>query len=127
MSRNVHHTTLRISSSSSIQKAWEALQNERVDTEEPCGSRLTASPTILPVSHGLHSQGDDVKLLGILKNDGDGPSGASRSSKTFPEVSNEILLCGKQESRPIIPLKLRILEGWLGTWDIPELLGASGS
>ena len=57
-------------------------------------------------------QGDDVNLLGILKNDGDGPSGAGGSSKTYPEVPIEFpVLCGKPETRQIIPLGLGILEG----------------
>ena len=33
-----------------------------------------------------NSQRDDVRFLGILKNDGDGPSGAGGSSKSYPEV-----------------------------------------
>ena len=35
--------------------------------------------------------------------------------------------CGKQESRLVIPLRLGNLEGWLGTWDIQELLAVSES
>ena len=64
----------------------------------------------------LKSQTDDVKLLGILKNDGDVPSGAGGSSKTYPEVPIEFrALCGKPESLPVIPMGLGILEGWLGS------------
>ena len=46
----------------------------------------------------------------------------------FPEVPIEFrVLCGNPESRPIIPLRLGILKGWLGTWVAPELLAVSGS
>ena len=57
---------------------------------------------VLSVLPDLNSQGDDVKSLGISKNDGDGPSGAGGSSKTFLEVSIDFRVwCGKPESRLI--------------------------
>ena len=78
---------------------------------------------VLSVLPDLNSQEDDVKFLGSLKNDGDGPSGPGVSSETFPEVPIEFRLwCGKPQSRLSIPLGLGILEGSLGTWDTPELL-----
>ena len=62
---------------------------------------------VFRVLPGLNSKEDDVKFLGFSKNDGDGPSGAGRSSKTCPEVLHEFRVsCGKQESRLIIPLGL---------------------
>ena len=55
-------------------------------------------------------------------------SWASRSSKEFPEVPIEFRIpCGNTESRLLISLSLRILRGWMGTQDIPELLAVSGS
>ena len=47
--------------------------------------------------------------------------------KTVPEIP--ILFresSGNPESRLSIPLGLGILEGWLGTWDAPEVLAVSG-
>ena len=67
---------------------------------------------VLPVLPGLNSQEDDAKFFGSPRNDGDGPSGGSRSSKTFPEVFIEFrVLCGNSESRLIIRRGLGILEG----------------
>ena len=67
---------------------------------------------LLHVFPDLNSQRDDVKFLEVLKNDGGGPSGAGRSSNTFPEVPIEFRVwCGKPESRQVIPLGLGILEG----------------
>ena len=55
---------------------------------------------VLPVLPDLTSKGDDVKFLGIFKNNGDDPSGAGRSSKTFPDVPIEFrVLSGNPESR----------------------------
>ena len=82
----------------------------------------------LSVLPDLKSKGDDFKFLGVVKNDGDGPSGEGGSSKTYPEVLIEFRVwCGNPESRLFIPLGLGILEGRLGTWDIPQLLAVSGS
>ena len=67
---------------------------------------------VLPVFPDLNPHEDNAEFIGFSKNDGDRPSGAGRSSKTFPEVSIECrVLCGKQESRQIIPLGLGILKG----------------
>ena len=88
---------------------------------ELCGSRLNLSPCLMVflVLPCPKSQGDGGKFLGVFKNDGDGPSGAGRPSKTFPEVPIEFpVLCGKPESRLIIPLGLGIFKGWLGTWSL---------
>ena len=42
---------------------------------------------------------------------------------TFPEVPMEFRVSsGNPESRPSIPLGLGTFNGWLGTWDAPELL-----
>ena len=76
----------------------------------------------------LSPQKDATKFFDFSRNAGNGPSRAGGSSKTFPEVPIEIcVLCGKQESRLIIPRGLGILKGSLGTGDIPELLALSGS
>ena len=67
---------------------------------------------VLSVLPDLNSQGDDVKFLGILKNDGDGHSAAGGPSKTCSDGHNEFRVSGdKQERRPMIPLGLGILEG----------------
>ena len=45
----------------------------------------------LSVLPDLKSKGDDFKFLGVVKNDGDGPSGESGSSKTYPRYpSNSV-------------------------------------
>ena len=67
---------------------------------------------VFRVLPGLNSKEDDVKFLGFSKNDGDGPSGARRSSKTFPEVHHEFrVLCGKQRIAANHSSGTRILEG----------------
>ena len=66
---------------------------------------------VFPVLLVSISQEDDAKF-GSTKKDGDGHSGAGRSSKTFPEVPIEFSVWrGKQEPRLIIPLGLGNLEG----------------
>ena len=89
------------------------MANQGIGIVELCGSRLNPSPGLMALSvlPDLNSQGDDVKVLGILENDGDGPSGAGGSSKTYPEVPIEFrVLCGNPESRLIVPLGLGSLE-----------------
>ena len=114
--RNFHHTILRINSSRMIQKlpSLIILVNRGVGIVELCGSRLNPSPCLMvfQVLPGLKSKEDDVKFLGFAKNDGDRRSGASRSSKMFPQVPIEFRVSsGKQDSWLIIPLGLRTLEG----------------
>ena len=67
---------------------------------------------VFPVLPDVYSKGDDVKFLGVFRNDADSLSGAGRFSKTFPDVPIKFrVLCSKPESRLVIPLGLGILEG----------------
>ena len=131
-SRVIHHTTVRINSTSMIQgvqgsntliKTWSCI-------DELCGSRFTPLPCsqIFPVLPGPNPQEDDAKFREFSKKCEGCPSRAGRLSKTFPEVPITFRVSsGKPESRLSIPLGLGIFMGWLGMWDAPELLAVCAS
>ena len=57
---------------------------------------------------------DDAKFFEFSKKAEDGPSQASRLSKTFPKVPIDFRVSSDNpESRLRIPLGLEIFEGWL--------------
>ena len=83
---------------------------------ELCGSRILPLPD------------NGAKFIEISKIDEDGPSRASRLSKTFPEVPIIFdVSSGNVESQQGIVLGLGVIKSWLGTWDAPELFAVSGS
>ena len=77
---------------------------------------------------GPKSEEDDAKFFEFSKKAEDGPSRASWLSKTLPEETIFFRVSsGSPESRLSIPLGLERINGWLGTWDAPELLPVSRS
>ena len=92
--RRFHHTILRLRSSNMIQRIPRLVIHGKSRSRYCWPLRFSSqsfsiSLGISSVTWPLYSQGDDVKFVGVFKNDGDGPSGAGRSSKTFPWVPIE--------------------------------------
>ena len=89
---------------------------------------LLSSTIAFPVVSGLNPQEDAARFLEFSKTAEDDPSRASRLSKTFPEVPIVFRdFGGKPESRLSTSLALGRVQGWLGTWDPPDLLAVSRS
>ena len=83
---------------------------------------------MFPVLPDPNPQEDDAKFFAFSKKAEDGPSRASKLSKTFPGTPKGFRVSsGNPESRLSIALGLGIPKGGLGTWDDPELLAVSSS
>ena len=123
----IHHTIVRIKflQYDLMGSRLQCLINTRGGIDELCGSRLTPPQcsTIFPAVPDPNPQEDDAEFREISKRAVDGPSRASRPSKTFRQTPIVFrVLSGNPESRLSLPLGLGMIKGWLRTWDAPELL-----
>ena len=125
----IHHTILRIKSSSMIQMVpnFKTLLKTR-GLESQNSADLVSPLPCSKVFPDANPHEVDAQFFEFSKKTEDGPSREGTLSKTFPEIPVGFRVSnGNPESWPSIPLGLGISKGWLGTCDVPELLAVSRS